>query len=194
MTAKKEQEPFCCSDSCSLLFMLQVPACLSAVLQSVLLFLLLSLPVPAVPGGTSDFSLSYQKYVPSEPETLPPSAEVHPAGAFPLSGSESFPGHSLQPLNTDSCGSLCGASSLCPRRVPLRTFSGFWLRTVSSVHTSDWSVPFLRSLLFRIILFSLSRCSYIPLSATFVPLATVWIAPAVHVVFGIQEYKKRLLS
>ena len=131
---------------------------------------------------------------PSEPETLPPSAEVHPAGAFPLSGSESFPGHSLQPLNTDSCGSLCGASSLCPRRAPLHTFSGFWLRTVSSVHTSDWSVPFLRSLLFRIILFSLSRCSYIPLSATFVPLATVWIAPAVHVIFGIQEHKKRLLS
>ena len=105
-----------------------------------------------------------------------------------------FRGDSLGPLNTDSCGSLCGASSLCPRRAPLHTFSGFLLHTVSSVHTSGWSVPFLRSLLFRIILFSLSRCSYIPLSATFVPLATVWIAPAVHVVFGIQEHKKRLLS
>lgn len=117
-------------------------------------------------------------------ETHLPLTEALPADVSLSDGFESFPDPFLPLLNTDSYEAPCGASLHAPRFAPWHTFSGFLLHTVSSVHTSGWSVPFLLSLQFRTILFLLFGCSYIPLSP---PRFFRWQRMAVHIWYSGVE-------
>lgn len=132
------------------------------------------------------FSPSHPAHVPSGPEMFLPLTEALPADVSLSDGFESFPDPFLPLLNTDSYEAPCGASLHAPRFAPWHTFSGFLLHTVSSVHTSGWSVPFLLSLQFRTILFySLAAHTFLSLRhASFA--GNGW-----QFMFGIQESKDK---